>query len=446
MRIGSREGVMLLGKSLAAVAILLLVGCEASGRDASPPPRIEAAPQGMPAAEPLLQRATFHSSYDPLASFFRQLEALRAGKQQHVRIVQLGDSHTAADFFTGELRDRLQADFGNGGIGARAPGLPYEGIRKKDMLISQAGRWQYHNSLTDHAFSDYGLSGFTAVSNSAGASLSLTATDPRGFDSGFVDFVRRPAGGTLSLYLDDDLVQSFSVAGPAGSLGRARVTAPAGGAHTLRLVADRRGIEIIAWDTERNDRGILLDSFGVVGATAGIIDNWQESLVGQELALMRPALIILAYGTNEGAQTKFDGAAYQANFGTILDKLRRWSGSSSLLVAGPTDGSRQTKNCTPQPDSGLTCPWRTLPALTTVRQLQFDAASSHLAAFWDGSETQMRAGGINGWAAMTPPLARQDHIHFTPAGYAIIGGDLYHWLRDGLSAYRPSHHAAETPL
>lgn len=433
-------GLKLLGKSLTAVALLLLIGCGATGRSDSAPASTEPPSNEAPAPAQSEQDAVFNSSYDPLDFFFRQMEALQAGKQPHVRIIQLGDSHTAADFFSGELRDRLQAKFGNGGLGARAAGLPYEGMRKRDMLVSQAGRWQYHNSLTDHAFTDYGISGFTAVSNSPGASLSLTVTDQKGFDSGFVDFVRRPGGGTLELYLDDRLVQTVSVAGSAGTLGRAHVEAPDGGAHALRVVADRRGIELIAWDTERNDPGIVLDSFGVVGATAGVVDNWQESLVRQELALMRPALIILAYGTNEGARTNFDPAAYQADFAVILDKLRRWSGPSSLLVAGPTDGSRQSKNC------GASCPWKTLPALDTVRRLQFDEALRHQAAFWNGAETQTRSGGINAWTLMVPPLARPDHIHFTPAGYAILGGDLYRWLNDGLSGYPRAHRAGRAPL
>jgi len=429
-----------LAKLLAVAAAFLLIGC--SPGNSGPVTSAQKAPPAEGSASQVLalQDVAFQSSYDPLLPFFRQMDALRAGRQQHVRIIQLGDSHTAADFLTGELRDRFQAKFGNAGIGARAAGLPYQGIRKRDMLISQAGRWQYHNSLTDHAFTDYGISGFTAVSASPDASLTLTVTDPAGFDTGFVDFVRRPAGGTLALYLDDQLIQSVSVAGTAGTVGRAAVAAPAGGAHTLRVVADRRGIELLSWDTERNEAGILLDSFGVVSATAGLIDNWHDTLVRQELALLRPALIILAYGTNEGAETKFDDAAYRNDFAGILDKLHHWSASSAILVAGPTDGSRPPKGC------AAGCPWLTLPALDAVRRLQFDLATSHQAAFWNGAETQKRSGGINAWVNTSPPLARPDHIHFTPAGYAVLGADLYRWLIDGLSDYIRAHDANGTPL
>src|SRR5580693_9169708 len=37
--------------------------------------------------------------------------------QRGLVILQIGDSHTAADYFTGELRQKLQARYGNGGVG-----------------------------------------------------------------------------------------------------------------------------------------------------------------------------------------------------------------------------------------------------------------------------------------------------------------------------------------
>jgi lysophospholipase L1-like esterase len=87
-----------------------------------------------------------------------------------------------------------------------------------------------------------------------------------------------------------------------------------------------------------------------------------------------------------------------------------------------------------------------LPALDAVRRIQFDQAARHQAAFWNGAATQSRSGGINGWAAANPPLARADHIHFTPAGYALLAADLYRWLIDGFAAYQRAPHASRAPL
>ena len=76
------------------------------------------APSG-PAADGL-------SGAQDLAPFFQALEDVKAGKRARpVHIIQLGDSHTAADHITGALRARLQARFGEGGRGALPPGRPF---------------------------------------------------------------------------------------------------------------------------------------------------------------------------------------------------------------------------------------------------------------------------------------------------------------------------------
>ena len=48
-----------------------------------------------------------------------------------VHIVQIGDSHTAADFFSGTLRDKFQARYGNAGIGFVPPSI----IAEKTVVI-----------------------------------------------------------------------------------------------------------------------------------------------------------------------------------------------------------------------------------------------------------------------------------------------------------------------
>ncbi len=373
----------------------------------------------------------------PLDAFFSRLSLLKTGQgQQMVRILQIGDSHTAGDFLSGDLRDRFQSSFGNAGIGARVPGYAYPGLREKDYSVTQTGYWQFHNSLTDPGFADYGISGFTAVSRTAGASMTMTPVNAQGFDFAFVDFVRHPQGGSFEIWLDNTLVQRVSTYGPAGVMGHVAVQAPAAGAHQLMIVAQSPGVEILDWDTERFTGGIVMDSFGVVGSTAGIFNNWNPETVHRQLEILHPALIILAYGTNEGAEADFDPAAYTATFAGILQDLRSWAPYSSILIEAPTDGAHQPAGCGADED----CPWSTLPALDQVRAIQLQEARRYGAAYFDASVPEMVSGGIGHWADMVPPLARRDHVHFTVAGYRILATSLYVWLMNGYAAYQQTHH------
>ena len=57
-----------------------------------------------------------------LVPFFEQLYRLERGESKEVlRVFQYGDSHTAADEWSGTLRYLLQARFGDGGNGFRTP-------------------------------------------------------------------------------------------------------------------------------------------------------------------------------------------------------------------------------------------------------------------------------------------------------------------------------------
>jgi lysophospholipase L1-like esterase len=370
-----------------------------------------------------------------LNAFFYDLQLLAAGRRKTVTIVQLGDSHTAGDYFTAQLRGDFQAQFGNAGIGTRAAGRPYAGVRQLDMTISQTGRWQYYNSLTEPQFPDYGLSGFTAVSRSAGATLSLTTTDPRGFDLGAVDIAAQPAGGWLSVKVDGLVVAVVSSRGPAGSLIHVPFRSPHGAAQTLLLLAHAPGIEILDWTTARKDAGVVFDEFGIVSATASVTQNWDSGLVRAQLQYLHPALIILAYGTNEGAHPDFSADDYEAMYGTLLNNLHEWSPSSAIVIISPTDGAHHPRGCEAEG-----CPWVTLPSLAAVRQVQLRLAYAHHVALWDASGPIVQSGGINRWSDETPPLARADHVHFTAAGYSLLADSFYGWLMQHFSDYLKTHH------
>jgi hypothetical protein len=127
-------------------------------------------------------------------------------------------------------------------------------------------------------------------------------------------------------------------------------------------------------------------------------------------------------------------------FGKLLYGIHHWSPSSSILIISPTDGSYQPRDCV---ESGsLYCPWLTLPSLEAVRHVQSQEAALHFAALWNAAGPELATGGMNGWARMTPPLGRSDHVHFTAAGYAILAEALDGWLTAQFENYFAAHYEA----
>ncbi|HEZ4311833.1 TPA: GDSL family lipase, partial [Neisseria meningitidis] len=103
--------------------------------------------------------------------WMKKLRSVAQGSGETFRILQIGDSHTAGDFFTDSLRKRLQKTWGDGGIGWVYPA----NVKGQRMAaVRYNGNWQSLNSRS--AAADFPLGGILAHTGSGG-SMTLTASD-----------------------------------------------------------------------------------------------------------------------------------------------------------------------------------------------------------------------------------------------------------------------------
>ena len=381
-----------------------------------------------------------------LAAFFRALDRLQHHQGGPVHILQLGDSHTAGDVMTGHLRQLFQARFGDAGRGMMAVGLPYNGVRQVEVHITQTGKWDYHNSLTHPDDGPYGISGFKATSRTAGASLTLESQDPAGFDRVDVEVLQHSLGGFLDIEVDGIRQRRLPTNGSL-RLNRISIDVPAH-SHQLRLIAaDRRSVELLSWSIERRTPGIVFDSLGVSSATIGLVAHWSPEIVVDELRHLNPALIILAYGTNEGFQAEFDPLKYGDTVAETLALMRRGAPGASIMIMGPPDAQRLTSACRPgsgaearcvvhpDPNRAYSCEWETPGPLTVVRSIERRTAGSAGAVFWDWSTIMGGACAMDQWVTADPPLARGDHVHMTLAGYDRTADALFRDLMEAFMAH-----------
>ena len=103
------------------------------------------------------------SSPAALAPFFASLAALDDKEARApVRILQIGDSHTANDSLSGRMRERLQGRFGAAGRGWLPAGIPFKYYRPHLVEVHETG-WQ-HVKPTDPAGVAVGLDAIAAES------------------------------------------------------------------------------------------------------------------------------------------------------------------------------------------------------------------------------------------------------------------------------------------
>lgn len=410
-------------------------------------------------------RAALPDEAASLAPFFADLYALELGATARpVVIIQLGDSHTAGDHFSGRLRALFQQQFGAAGRGVLPPGEPFPFFRPTLVEVEQSEGWVSLASFPGPTGGLFGHSGHRLVGGDPGDTLVLRSTEEAGFSRIVLGVVLQPSGGTFALSVDGAEFHRQSTAGEQVRAGQLEMPVPPGSRQlTLTAVGDGP-VELLFWGVERPGPGVILDSHGVVGASIGIIESWDTGTVRWGLGQRDPSLVILAYGTNEAFHGDLDLGAYAARVDRQLDLVEQAVPDAAILVIGPPDANRLPRGCWGDslreialdfPCAPLTAPeradyarlfgdrasepvcrWHPPPALAPVREILRQAAMAHGHLFWDWSTAMEGACGTHRWAAADPPLAFFDHVHLQPEGYALSADQLFAYLMGHYTRFR----------
>ena len=127
----------------------------------------------------------------PLLPLYEALDALQTSGRTPVALLQIGDSHTANDAFSGRMRELFQTRFGDAGRGMLPPGIPFKYYRPAQVAVT-ASNWQTISSLTPAAPGPFGISGLRQAATGP-AEMTLQATSASGLGKVVVE-CPRPAG------------------------------------------------------------------------------------------------------------------------------------------------------------------------------------------------------------------------------------------------------------
>ncbi|MFN0168945.1 MAG: SGNH/GDSL hydrolase family protein [Bryobacteraceae bacterium] len=352
-----------------------------------------------------------------LVPFFEQLyRARRDPASQPLRILHYGDSHTAADDWTHSLRELLQSQFGDGGGGFSLAGRPFAGYRRWDLQIGASRNWKSEGLLSRDGDGLWGLGGVSINTTRPNESVTLDA-DCRLLE---VFFLQQPGGGSLELADNGATVATFSTGGELGPGYFSAEVTP--GPHHFQLrTLDRAPVRLFGWVTEK-ESGVTYETLGINGAQASIIFRWDAQILAGNLARRNPALIVLAYGTNEAGNSDWTQESYRAMFSALVAKLREAAPAASILVLGPPDRFFRSRGR-----------WLPYERVDRIIAAQREAALESGCAYWDLREKMGGPGAMRQW--VLAGLAQGDHVHFTQAGYRRIGQVLFHDLMYNYGRY-----------
>ncbi len=349
-----------------------------------------------------------------LIPFFEQLYRHQKGEiKGPLRILHYGDSHTAADEWTGDLRARFQEKFGDGGSGYSIAGRPWNGYRRLDVRTGSTRGWHTDGLVGRAGDGVYGLAGVSMSTRQPHESIYLQA-DGQVFE---LFYLVQPGGGDIQIYDNGGLVERISTAGD-GAPGYYRYeTVP--GQHKLEAeTLDHSPVRLFGWTAE-NATGVTYETLGINGAQASIMLDWNETTLRSNIERRNPALIVLAYGTNEAGRKGETVDAYRDMYLSLIKRVRAAAPAATILVIGPPDRYSHTRKG-----------WVPLDGVDLIVEAQRQAAAATGCAFWDMRAKMGGKGSMQNW--INAGMAQYDHVHFTAPGYRMLGDAVF---RDLMSQY-----------
>lgn len=323
--------------------------------------------------------------------------------------VQIGDSHTAGDYLTGQLRERLQARMGDGGTGWAMP-MAVPGQRLARVKYDDRG-WRLINSRTTNP-SDYPFGGFIAQVASAHASLTLGDRLPTAAQN--VTAIIRQNAGDQPLLASDADGRQVSLRSPALDGAWHAVTFQARLPLTV-TADDSPSTALGGWWLEGSGRGAVVSAVGINGSEQSQWSRWRDGWM-QDLAAGQPDMIALAYGTNEAFGRNMDAGVVKADLDTAIDRLRQQFPSAAILIIGAPESLVSR---------GGSCGIRA-PALDAMQAIQRQVAKEKRTLYWNWQQAMGGTCSMKRW--MAQGLSRGDGVHFSAAGYTRLGDDLYQGL------------------
>jgi len=342
------------------------------------------------------------------------VQRLNNASKQQVNILQLGDSHTAADIFSGRLRQRFQSQFGNGGIGF-IPAVRVPGTRLDQVKITSAkGAWQLTSSRNQQS-DIFPLGGYLATPIKDNASVRIENLDHQSgpYRLSVLYFTNKNAAQENQLQVGSRILPLKSTPQTwqwSQALTGVHLPVELKVRHSLGI--DFGGLYL----TSARGTGVVFSALGINGATINNWDKWQEGWQ-QSLQALSPSLIILAYGTNEAFNDDLDPQVYKTDLTAKINMLRQSVPNAAILIVGAPDSIKARKN------TSAGCAERLPPRLHDVIAVQQAVAREQKTLYWDWQGYMGGDCAILNWQANN--LARNDLVHFTAEGYNQSAQALY---------------------
>ncbi len=344
--------------------------------------------------------------------FLRKLDSAAFLGYGDVRIVHVGGSHVQGGAWTQQLRrNLLSIRYGlDGGRGLVFPFAAAATNTPSGYISRCTGEWRYSRCLKPDPSMPLGVTGMAVETSDTAATImiDLVEQSSREWAPGFT-FRSVDIFGTGSarpvIFMDRDTLEGVF------SDGRYHFDLPHYAEYLRVGFRDLGSFSLSGIYLDRPQHGLTLSEAGVNGASTGSFLNCEN--FERDMAFLRPDLVIFSIGINDIQGANFSADRFIRNYSSLVDAVRSASPHCAILFTTCTDSYRHHS---PNRQG------------EEARMAFARLAVSYDAALWDVFDIMGGLGSIESWEAAG--LARGDRVHFTGAGYDLLGDLLFNAIVD----------------
>lgn len=373
-----------------------------------------------------LNRITQFRDSSLFESLYTKMDRLFERGEGKINIVQFGGSHVQADIHTGRLRTRLHT-FYPGVKGSRGFLFPYKAAGTNNPFnytVQYYGNWKSCRNVQASPC-DLGVAGIS-VTTSDSVSGFMIFSDTRYAEP--YDFNRfRVYHNTEDLSFDIDF-------GDKNAVDFKWTNKKVGYTEfVLNRYTDTLSVKITrsplctgdftlyGFQMLNDDPGFVFHSIGVNGAA---VPSYLKCVyLTKQLRELEPDLVIFSIGVNDAHGSNFSPAAFEANYERLIAMVREAAPKTAILFITNNDTYFRKKYVNPN--------------ATAVQGVMNKLAAKHGFAVWDLFTIMGGYGSMATWDKNG--LAASDRIHFTRAGYTLIGDLMFDAMLKGYL-----HHVQQT--
>ena len=157
-------------------------------------------------------------------------------------------------------------------------------------------------------------------------------------------------------------------------------------------------------------------SYHSIGVNGAAVPDYLKCQLTSDLRLLRPDLVIFGIGINDAHEKSFDTVLFKNNYLALCDSIRKVNPKCAFIFVTNNDSYRKTG--------------RKRYAVNTngplARDVFYRLAALTDGAVWDQFEIMGGLKSMEKW--QKAGLAQRDKVHFTRAGYRLMGDLLFEAL------------------